>query len=335
LRFGHRLADLNAVLIQVAIDPINPPASRTVSVWPHVTDFDFRGSRNIGLHSVFGGSGKVAFETTTPNACKMLRCIVDFRPPERRKNSTPMDIQNVLAAQPRVDTAPSTRRRVIVFGNAGTLGEALLARLISAPRYARVYAATAQPIRSTAHKLSYCLLDELKRDLRAEKNWPAIDEAVIVVGGKPSFFKRDDVFPAIDETTAITLTRACAAAGARRMMVIAPMEAWLATTLGRVAGFGPLENTLRELDFETAWIIRPSEHDRAAAKGSVLQRIAHNLLGTLGHYMTPQSLQPLRAHIVAEAAVEWFTSDASGYQICGARELYHWMETRNGPQSKT
>jgi hypothetical protein len=246
-----------------------------------------------------------------------------------------MPITDVLAAEARF--SPTTRapraRRVIVLGNTGQLGEALLARVLSSPRYAEVITATSQPIHSTHNKLRHCLASALRSNASSASSdgWPAVDEAIIVVGARPSFFKRDDVFLGVSEEEAIALARAAASAGATRLLVIAPMDAWLAATMSSIASFGPLEIAIRELNVASAWVIRPSSDDneaRDAHRGSLLQRIANSMLGALGYYLTPQSMQPLRAKVVAEAAMEWFSADSVGYHTRSARDLYAWLEAR-------
>lgn len=230
-----------------------------------------------------------------------------------------MDIQHVLAAQPRA--APHAQlRRALIVGNAGTLGEALLGRLLSAPHYAIVHAATTQPIRSTANKLSFCLMRDLQHD--DVTRWPAIDDVIIVVGAKLSFLKRDDVFPVIREDDAVMLAEAAQRAGATRLLLVAPMAAWLNVTMNHARVYDQLEHRLRALAYTTIWVIRPSEHDREEHHGSLLARIARGMLSTLGHYMIPPSMQPLRAQIVAEAAAEWFTGDATGHHVRSARDLH-------------
>lgn len=239
----------------------------------------------------------------------------------------------MLAAQPRAVTS-AQKRHALIVGNAGTLGEALLGRLLSAPHYASVRAATTQPIRSMANKLSFCLMSDLQHD--DPTRWPAIDDVVIVVGAKLSFLRRDDVFPVIHEDNAVRLAEAAQRAGATRLLLVAPMAAWLSATMANTNVYDQLEHRLRALAFTTTWVIRPSEHDREKHRGSLLARVANGVLSTLGHYMIPQSMQPLRAQIVAEAAAEWFASDVTGHHVCSARDLHAYAcdEKRTGSTQK-
>jgi hypothetical protein len=232
-----------------------------------------------------------------------------------------LDILPVLKAQPPL--APrASKRGVLIAGNAGTLGEALLGRLLSAPHYAAVHAATTQPIRSTTNKLSFCLIDELQRGDPIRYAWPAIDDIVIVVGAKLSFLKRDDVFPVISEEQAIALAEAALRAGTTRLLLVAPMDAWLGATMADASIYDQLEHRLRKLNFTTTWVIRPSEHDREIHRGSLLSKLARGMLSTIGAYMIPQSMQPLRAQIVAEAAATWFAREARGHHVRSARDLH-------------
>jgi hypothetical protein len=232
-----------------------------------------------------------------------------------------LDILPVLKAQPH-EASRALKRSVLIAGNAGTLGEALLGRLLSAPHYAAVHAATTQPIRSTTNKLSFCLIDDLQRGGAIKHASPAIDDAVIVVGAKLSFLKRDDVFPVINEDQAIVLAEAALRAGATRLLLVAPMDAWLSATMADASIYEQLEHRLRKLNFTTTWVIRPSEHDREIHRGSLLTRLARGMLSTMSAYMIPQSMQPLRAQIVAEAASAWFASEVGGHHVRSARDLH-------------
>ena len=161
------------------------------------------------------------------------------------------DALAAIEAQHRQAPSLSARRRVLSAGNAGKLGEALIARLLALPDYREVVVATGKDIRSTSPRLGFVPIAAL----REPGAWRRIDEAVLLVGGKHTFFKRDDAFPILDEAAAIEIASTAVHAGITRLLVLVlvlvPMEAWHAATSTSVVQFDALELTLRKLAPET------------------------------------------------------------------------------------
>jgi uncharacterized protein YbjT (DUF2867 family) len=237
---------------------------------------------------------------------------------------------NVFAAHHRASANMPAQKRVLCIGNIGALGEALIARLISTPGYSSVITATRFPMQSTTSRLTFCAFD----DLETQSAWPAVDDVVMLVNGKASFYKRDDVFPVLDEARALSLAKIATSAGVKRLLVIAPMDAWLSSTFSGIAHFGELETQLRTLAIDDLIVLRPSEHRAAKAKNSLVDRIADGMLGALGHYMIPQRFQPLRAQIVADASVDWLTTLTGGQHFLNAEHLNEWRDAKYGEGKK-
>lgn len=233
---------------------------------------------------------------------------------------SPIDPATALAAQQRPSAGIHSRRRVLSIGNAGALGENIISGLLAVSEVELLVVAD-KPVRSTARRLAFVDLARLEHAL----NWPPLDAVVILVGGSHSYFKRDDAFPLLTEKNALILARNAAAAGVRHLLVIAPMDAWLSATLNNAHRFGELEAALRELAFDKLVVVRPGTRREAPTRESGLQRIANLLLSTLGSYMTPQRLQPLRAQTVAQAALAWFFGLATGQHFLGTDDIYQWQ----------
>ena len=231
------------------------------------------------------------------------------------------DALAAIEAQHRQAPSLSARRRVLSAGNAGKLGEALIARLLALPDYREVVAATGKDIRSTSPRLGFVPIAAL----REPEAWRRIDEAVLLVGGKHTFFKRDDVFPILDEAAAIEIASAAVHAGITRLLVLVPMEAWHAATSTSVAQFDTLELALRKLAPETLIVVRPSSHSIHTEGRSWLDSIARGMISTLSQYLLPQRLAPLRAQVVAEAAANWLATLPAGQHFLGAEDPHSWM----------
>ena len=228
-----------------------------------------------------------------------------------------IDPATALAAQQRSVAGASFRRRVLSIGNAGALGENVISGLLASPDVELLVAAD-KPVRSTARRLAFVDLTRLEH----ASGWPPLDAVVILVGGKHSYFKRDDAFPVLTEDDAVLFARSAAAAGVRQLLLVAPMDAWLSAALNNAHRFGELEASLRALAFDKLVVVRPGARRETLASESALQRVANLLLSTLGSYMTPQHLQPLRAQKVAQAAVAWFAELPPGQHFMGADDIY-------------
>ncbi len=238
-----------------------------------------------------------------------------------------IDPVNAIAAQQGVVAALAKPRRVLSIGNAGALGEQIISRLLAANVDLKVV--SEKSVRSTTRRLDFVDSDLLGDSAR----WPPVDEVVIVVGGKHSYFKRDDAFPVLTEADAASLARNAAQAGVQRALVVAPMEAWLSATLSHAHRFGKLEATLRELPFEKLVVVRPGAQRESLAGGSWLQRIANAMLTTLGGYLMPQRLQPLRSQMLAQAALAWFAELPTGQHFLSAEDIYRRQVAADAPHA--
>lgn len=242
-----------------------------------------------------------------------------------------MQTQDALAVHGRPVAAPQQPRTAISIGNAGALGEAVLARLLSAPQYRHVHVATTLPLRTTAPRLialDYSTLSTPPAWQPVSNNHAAISDAVMIAGGRHSYFRRDDAFPILTESEVISLARNARANRCTRLMVIAPMDAWTAMTLSSIAHFDELEREIGAMGFETLIVVRPTANEARKPAGNWLDRIANGLMSTVTQYMISASRQPQRAQVVAEAAMEWFTTLPPGHHRQDATALQTWLEKR-------
>ncbi|MBL8521286.1 MAG: hypothetical protein JNK75_11510 [Betaproteobacteria bacterium] len=245
-----------------------------------------------------------------------------------------MSLQHALEAhgRPVVPGGSPMTSTVLTIGNAGALGEAVLARLLASPRYRGVVAATTQHLHTSVPRLSataFSALFDVAGWQAATGGEASRCDAVILVDGKHSFLKRDDAFPVVPLGEAIKLAQAARQAGVTRLLAVSPMDPWSGMTLGSLVHFDELERALVSMGFETLIMVRPSEYrNPPRVSGDLLKWLASMLLGTLGHYMTTSSRMPLRPHIVAEAAVEWLTQLPAGMHRQDAVVLHEWVRAK-------
>jgi hypothetical protein len=190
-------------------------------------------------------------------------------------------------------------RTALACGVVGKFGETLLEALLASPRYSAVYVATRSPLTSTLTRL---------RPLPLSATWeaeqlPAIDDVYCCVDQRPGFYGRDRAYLPAQRAQLPAIASIARRAGALRFVLLtatAPIEQLSAPQGGVQDGN---ELALVRSGFETLVLMRPADTGRPAS-GNALEWLMHAIGGTLISYLIPQSMQPLRPHLVARAALE-------------------------------
>lgn len=234
------------------------------------------------------------------------------------------DLQQALAGAQRSAPQAQAARRAFVIGNVGRLGEELLNVLIESPRYARIAVAVRKPMRTVVAKLEPVVIPA------AIDAWDAAailrklepDDAFLCLEPAPaSFWRIARPYVPIGSSQAVALARGLRAAGARRAAVLTPLEALL--QLGDSSLLGNVDElAIAGAGFERLLILRPTAEDRAASAGSGFAALGALVVRILAGYMTPRSLQPVRARRAAEVAVEALATMANGVRVIGAARLH-------------
>jgi hypothetical protein len=224
------------------------------------------------------------------------------------------------SAQPiPVAAAP---RGAFVIGNTGKLGDELLNVLLESPAYGRVAVGVRKSMRSHVAKLEPLPVpkDRAGWNPAAQLQWVPEDLYLCIEPAASSFWKIDKPYVPVTSAWAAELALALRAAGARRVVVITPLEAIL--QIGTAPAIQS-EDEMRIVaaGFERVLLLRPSEEGRAEAASGFFPAVGGLVTRTLGSYLTPRSVQPVRVRRAAELAVATLATMAGGVQVVGAARL--------------
>lgn len=202
----------------------------------------------------------------------------------------------------------------ILIGAAGSLGEALMNRLLASPDYARIHVGVDRPMPSTSERFAAL-------PLGSDAPWPAARD-VFLCETPPEAPVRDDApIRPLAPSGLLAAARSARAAGSSRLVLVAPLGALLqlssaARTLGQAE-----EVELLELGFETVLIVRPTRQDVGGVAGGVLHGLVRAAGRALLHIMLPAAVQPMRASTVAAAILIAVARTPPGVTVISAREI--------------
>ena len=201
-------------------------------------------------------------------------------------------------------------------GAAGRLGVALLAEVVSSPRYQDVTVVTEGSLGSTVGGLKGAMLAELQQASSKAIRFPAPEDAepeldVFVCWGDAMDplgrlqNRRDAIYTEVTDAVGLRAVAAVAAAmRARRFLLLAPLLAWQqVSAAGRMLPEA-MEMELARLPIPTIVILRPTtERQHAVPAGmSRLQRFSRFYLSQL-RFMLPAVTHSLRSSDIARAAL--------------------------------
>ena len=222
-------------------------------------------------------------------------------------------------------------RTAFAAGVVGRLGEALIEALVGDERYASVYVATRAPLASTLGKLRPCPLT-LQSPSAAIPS--PIGDVFCCTDLRQGFFGRDRAYAQVTADDAPAIARLARAAGARRFVRLAPLTPveQLNTTGYGVRNAAELE--LVKAGFETLVLLRPSDTGQPAT-GNPFARMALGIGRVLSGYLIPQSMQPLRPHLIARAALEALDCLGPGTHVLDAPALRELLAREDGGVKRT
>jgi hypothetical protein len=135
-----------------------------------------------------------------------------------------------------------------------------------------------------------------------------------------SFWKIAKPYVGVSSEWAVALARRMRAAGTRRVAVITPLEALL--QMGMVSAIRDSdEMAILEAGFERMLVLRPVGEGKTTSAPGFFGKVGGVVLQTLGSYMTPKALQPVRVRRAAQLAVDTLATMGDGVQVIGAARL--------------
>ena len=235
--------------------------------------------------------------------------------------------QALSGAQHQLPQPVVTRHTLLVVGGGGALGSAVLAEVLAAGRFLRVWALVAEPLASAIRGLEALPQQALQMDgpLPAET-------ALIVLERQRHSNGRDDAFVQPEVADLLPLARALRQRGVRRLLVLVPhAPALLPQALSH--GLASLdEAAVVALDFEHLVFLRASQSATGPASGGRLQRFAQWWLSQLS-WMVPQRQQPVRAPALARSVAllaQQLPGLRPGTRVIAPETLWLWSQHPDG-----
>lgn len=224
-----------------------------------------------------------------------------------------MTPEATFAADARTKTrGPGNERVALALGMTGALGEELLAALVGSPIYRLVHAAVTHSIVSAASKFHPWVVGSSPVEA---------DDAFVCVTDDAVPLPRTSPLQRYDSDQLLAAALAAREAGARRLIVIAPLSALLQLNAASHSVSSEQELALVEMRFETLVIVRPTRDEIEDARAPWLQRTVSSLGRSVLEIMLPAQVQALRPKTAALAILTAVERMPAGVHVIGAREL--------------
>ena len=215
-------------------------------------------------------------------------------------------------------------RSALAIGTVDRVGEELINCLLESPDYGSVHVVVEAPMRSMLpHLKPWQVSTSALSDLpyaTSEISLPHVDDVFCCISDARSYFKRDQAYVLLRRRQIPPFAQRAAQSGARRLIVLSPLSAFLQLTASSGGLIDLLESELASLGFEVLIIVRPSA-DYATAEGNALERLIAWGAKAIMQIMIPQRLQPLRARQIAQAAVNAARLLGPGVHVIGADKI--------------
>lgn len=201
----------------------------------------------------------------------------------------------------------SEKRSALVIGATGLVGAKVVAKLLSSDKYAHVKVLVRKPSMSSHSKLETIIFDFVHPDatlIRADDVFCCLGTTMKKAGSKEAFYKVDFTYPY--EIAKIALTN-----GAKRFAIITAMGADRNSLFYYNQVKGEIEESLRNMGYETLLIFRPSllVGERSEAR---FGEKAGGWFAKAFQFMIPVKYRAINADKVAEAMVSITSSNVKG-----------------------
>lgn len=237
-------------------------------------------------------------------------------------------LQSGLAGAARAPAAASALPQALLLGAAGSLGEALMARLLASSSYARIHVGVERAMPSTSSRFAALPLND-------DAPWPPARDAFLCETPPETPLRADAAIRPLAPAQMLTAARAARAAGVSRLVLVAPLAAVLQLS-GAVRTLNQTDEIeLVRLGFETLVIVRPTEQESDAPAGGWFRGLVRSAGRAVLHIMLPPTIQPLRADTAAAAILTAVERLGPGVHVLGAQALAAIVaETQPGPTPK-
>ncbi len=215
-------------------------------------------------------------------------------------------------------TKQKTARCAAIAGATGLVGRELLAQLISSPNYTAIHA-----VGRRAPKVESAKLHVIASNLQSIPPLPAIDDAFCCLGTTIKKAGSQAAFRAVDFDMVLHFAQAAKQSGAMRFLVVSALGANTKSAVFYNRVKGEMEQALKELDFESLCIFRPSLLTGERAETRAGERIGIALFSALAPLMIGPAgkIRPVAAKAVAHAMVLAAGGNTTGTTVVESNEI--------------
>lgn len=219
--------------------------------------------------------------------------------------------------------AQSQRRSVLVAGAAGRLGERVLARVLAAPEYDRIYVLASEVMPSTEAKLTAV----------RESEWGCrVDHVIAVVSEQDnsaahSMRKRTEVFSALAAEQVVPLALQAKSLGVSRFMLVTPTNILSRPSAIYAQLANLMEAELHRIGFDALLLVRPSDQEMRQRQRGLPLRLLSLLIDTVTSLMAGARHTPLSLEETARAAVCAMRESRSGLCIIEPEQLHQLVRS--------
>jgi len=201
------------------------------------------------------------------------------------------------------------KRIAAIAGSTGLVGRQLIEQLLDSTRYTDVHA-----IGRRAPPIVHRKLHLIASDLRTMPPLPAIDDAFCCLGTTINKAGSQAAFRAVDFDMVLHFAKAAKKAGAMRFLVVSALGANAKSSVFYNRVKGEMEQALRDLDFKSLTIFRPSLLVGERAEARMGERVGIAVFSALAPLMIgpARKARPVEAKVVARAMLLAAAGHASG-----------------------
>lgn len=220
------------------------------------------------------------------------------------------------------EPTPTPRRRdALVAGATGLVGRALLDLLIASSAYERVHVLLRRPAKGLP---SDPMLQIHFVDFAQQPPMPPVDDVYIALGTTIGIAGSREAFRRVDFDAVLSTARACAARGAKRLVVVSALGANPRSRVFYNRVKGQMEQAVVKLGYESVVIVQPSllAGDRSALSQPKRagEEWTMRLLKPVMRWV-PRGMRPIAAGAVARAMLDAALTAKPGVRILVSREM--------------
>lgn len=210
------------------------------------------------------------------------------------------------------------KRIAAIAGSTGLVGRQLIEQLLDSTRYTDVHA-----IGRRAPPAVHKKLHVIASDLRTIATLPTIDDAFCCLGTTIKKAGSQAAFRAVDFDMVLNFAKAAKQAGATRFLVVSAMGANAKSSVFYNRVKGEMEQALREMDFKSLTIFRPSFLVGERDEARMGERLGIAVFSALAPLMIgpARKVRPVEAEVVSRAMFAAAANDVAGVTAVESDEI--------------